>query len=425
MTDTIATDRSTTFNLATGDGFFVPMDVLAATTSTYAVFSPSGNHSNRIRVDGSVVSTGATAIRLDANGTYGGHSVTIGQTGIVTSLFGDAMQIYGANSTLRNFGQVAGETQGVWLIDFNNGLVENFGDMSGLSGAGVRLYQATHVTILNSGLISGNQGIEGYQSTFDLTNSGVIQAASASATIMADAAASGIRIDNSGVIRGRGDALSATDHADNVINSGSIVGNVELKAGDDTYRASDLGSVDGTIFGGAGDDILRGAAAEDLLVGGGGQDTLRGRHGDDSLSGNGGNDRLVGGAGEDLLLGGRGRDVLFGGNQDDILNGQAGNDWLNGGRGDDILTGAIGADVFAFNRNAGDDTITDFVDGDDRINLSAFGFAQGDFAVKIAPALSNAGGGATFLDLEILGGHGSVLIEGLGFAQADAGDFIL
>lgn len=57
---------------------------------------------------------------------------------------------------------------------------------------------------------------------------------------------------------------------------------------------------------------------------------------------------------------------------DDSLSGRAGNDTITGGAGDDELTGAAGRDVFVFEAGHGSDTVTDFTDGEDLIDLTAF-----------------------------------------------------
>jgi VCBS repeat-containing protein len=65
-------------------------------------------------------------------------------------------------------------------------------------------------------------------------------------------------------------------------------------------------------------------------------------------------------------------------NGNDTLNGGAGNDRLYGGTGNDVLTGGTGADKFVFSMrgidgttgNDGDDTITDFVVGTDKLILA-------------------------------------------------------
>ena len=85
------------------------------------------------------------------------------------------------------------------------------------------------------------------------------------------------------------------------------------------------------------------------------------------LSGFDGNDTLTGLKGDDYLDGGAGNHVMSGG---------GGNDTLYGGAGVDVMTGGTGNDVFvvkfiAESTAAAPDTITDFVAGSDKIDLSA------------------------------------------------------
>lgn len=86
---------------------------------------------------------------------------------------------------------------------------------------------------------------------------------------------------------------------------------------------------------------------------------------------------LNGSYGNDVLFGGNGADKLFGNDGNDQLNGGAGADQLTGGRGNDLLRGGLGKDVFFFDdRGFGNDTISGFEIGQDRINLSALHVAD-------------------------------------------------
>lgn len=100
-----------------------------------------------------------------------------------------------------------------------------------------------------------------------------------------------------------------------------------------------------------GFSIAHGAEIEDAN-GGGKADLMIGNEGNNTLDGFAGNDTLLGGSGNDTLRGGEG------------------NDRIDGGRGDDTLQGDIGADRFVFSTGYGTDTITDFGDGADRIDLT-------------------------------------------------------
>ena len=120
--------------------------------------------------------------------------------------------------------------------------------------------------------------------------------------------------------------------------------------------AGDLGG--DTIFGGAGDDVLRG----DL--------NLR-----DAQVGIGNDDVIFGGAGSDRIGGKGGNDILFGGDDDDQIWGDDGDDILRGGAGNDVLTGddfsgGQGADTFVLAVGEGTDTIVDFESDRDFIGLA-------------------------------------------------------
>ena len=90
--------------------------------------------------------------------------------------------------------------------------------------------------------------------------------------------------------------------------------------------------------------------------------------GRDTLDGNSGNDRLIGGEGRDTLGGGEG------------------DDWLSGGTGTDTLTGGAGADTFVYFAGHGSDTITDFTDGEDVIDLSLLDSISGFDDLRRDPA---------------------------------------
>lgn len=124
-----------------------------------------------------------------------------------------------------------------------------------------------------------------------------------------------------------------------------------------------------SLRGGSGADVLLGGRGADRLDGGTGADSLHGGSGADRLFGQSGNDVLFGSAGNDSLSGGAHRDLLRGGDGRDTLLGGTGNDTLSGGAGNDRLIGGVGRDVFVFGRGGGKDTIADFRNGADRIDL--------------------------------------------------------
>lgn len=215
-----------------------------------------------------------------------------------------------------------------------------------------------------------------------------------------------------------GIAWSDLNASDFVMLPSAITGT----SGDDVLNG---GTGADTLEGGAGNDKLYGHDGDDDLSGGDGKDTLEGGEGNDLLDGGGKNDKLDGGAGEDTLYGGNNNDVLFGGSGDDFLSGDQGNDNLNGGtgadglaggRGRDVLTGGADADTFIFANNGGNDTITDFEDGLDQIDLSAIGALTEFSDLSITQV-----GGNVIISLD---GNNDLTLIGVNAADIDASDFI-
>ncbi|MEM7546027.1 MAG: calcium-binding protein [Pseudomonadota bacterium] len=149
------------------------------------------------------------------------------------------------------------------------------------------------------------------------------------------------------------------DGGDDVVRGGAGADDIQAGSGDDFVVGS---RGDDRISGGKGNDDIKGGSDNDHIRGGRGADDLRANGGHDTVKGGDGDDRLAGGQGEDLLIGGKGDDNLMGGGGDDILRG---------GVGDDVLTGGGGADRFVFDANDGASTITDFMNGQDRITFRA------------------------------------------------------
>jgi hypothetical protein len=98
-----------------------------------------------------------------------------------------------------------------------------------------------------------------------------------------------------------------------------------------------------------------------------------------------------------------------------FILGGTGDNTLTGGTLDDIFKGGTGNDIFDFEGTVGNDTILDFTDGQDRLDLSAYGYTTlAD--LQNANAISEVNGD-TVIDL---GPDGSVTLTG--FALTDFGD---
>lgn len=181
-------------------------------------------------------------------------------------------------------------------------------------------------------------------------------------------------------------------------------------AGDDVLVGDSRADV---IQGLGGDDTLRGKAGDDEIYGGGGADRISGNSGQDFINGNGGDDFIRADKGADVVRGGAGTDKINGGGGADRLFGGAGDDTIIGRTGDDTLKGNGGADVFQFRASDRNDTILDFEQGQDRIEIlnGAASFAE----------LSVEQDGA---DVVITFGSGQITVISDDAASFDANDFI-
>ena len=254
----------------------------------------------------------------------------------------------------------------------------------------------------------------------------------------------------------RSDAGVTVNLADNATAGGHAEG--DRIANFEHVRGS---AFDDVLTGDGGNNNLIGDAGDDNLDGGSGNDRLRGGAGSDNLWGRGGNDSLTGDAGADTLDGGAGRDTLdyrrsdagvtvnladnavAGGHAegdrianfehvrgsafDDVLTGDGGNnnligdagdDNLDGGSGNDRLRGGDGSDTFVFRAGEdGVDIISDFTNGEDRIDLSDFSGLSFSDLVKSGDPDSSA------IDLTGRGG-GRIKLRGLDVADLDPSDFL-
>lgn len=193
----------------------------------------------------------------------------------------------------------------------------------------------------------------------DTNNVDIFQTTLTSTQIISGTNASNALIGNDGddayLLRGGHDTFQGMGGKD-YVDGGSGHDTIYAGSGDDTLIG---GTGNDQVYGGGGaDDVRLGAGNDTFLGAGNGRDTVLGNAGDDHLSGAGGNDKLSGGGGADTLSGGDGRDTLIGG---------AGNDQLSGGAGNDLLKGGRGADTFVFEASFGNDTITGFRKGQDRL----------------------------------------------------------
>ena len=265
------------------------------------------------------------------------------------------------------------------------------------------------------------------------------------------------------------DGTGAGGHAEGDVLSGieHLIGSdyADVFGGDShANRLSGMAGDDG-LWGSNGDDVLEGGAGADRLNGGIGSDTAtyqssdagvvvrlhsmeaRGGHAEgdtfigmvtvdgtevpdiehlvgssyaDTLAGDLRDNTLRGRAGDDTLYGGPGGgdDDMYGENGNDRIFGGKGDDTLVGGAGDDTLSGGPDDDTFVFAPGDGDDTIADFGNGDDRIDVSVFADITSFNDLSMEQQGDNV-----FIDLSGQGG-GTIVVSDFDIANLDASDFI-
>jgi Ca2+-binding RTX toxin-like protein len=336
---------------------------------------------------------------------------------------GDVAFFNGGGRVFNNSGAFTGDvTNGFFAVNFTN---------SGKLTGNVTLGGSN--TIKNSGRIDGDVNLSDGDDTVTNAATGVIDALRLGNGInkVTNSGTLGYllggenadTITNSGRILDiveleAGDDIYIGSNFSEEVRDGDGSDNIKLGGGNDTYQApagfdvesgSDLDGVD-FVDGGAGVDTyvvdrysgsggqtaiydavyinidtvvhnettvapLHGPIAANSSTGPTGTDTVKGF---ENVTGSYGDDIIYGNAAANILKGGQdGSDALFGYAGNDTLDGGIGIDALVGGLGADKLTGGAGADHFTYLNasesgplKAARDTILDFGDGIDLINVS-------------------------------------------------------
>ena len=253
---------------------------------------------------------------------------------------------------------------------------------------------------------------------------------------------------NDTLVGGQGnDSLIGGAGIDTADYTGSLPARVYLgiTGPQNTWQGADVLSGIENLLGGSGNDRFFGSTVGNVLNGGAGNDQLYGGGGNDTLIGGAGNDFFHGGADADVILfegsaavdvdivrttatgqgtdtlggvenitGGSGSDIIRGNAAANVLNGAVGNDTLVGRGGSDVLTGGSGSDRFVFANWDGNDRITDFQNGLDRIEIGGPTTGFRDLAVynSAEGAVISWGGGTT------------ITLVGIDRSMVDASDFI-
>ncbi|MBT3371640.1 MAG: hypothetical protein HOA08_10925 [Rhodospirillaceae bacterium] len=347
----------------------------------------------------------------------------------------------------------SGNSRGMFLV--NSGVTLDISDLT-VSGAGQQTYQAfrhmgsgnfdnVEFTEIKFGIYSGVAIAAfggGPGQNIDVTNSDFSEIGRIG-VLYFGADVSGTFEGNSYNGKGVGDfldyALDISAGADITVRDNQISDNLGVAASDGSTSAAILVT---TYFGGGttatiGDNSLT-DNTHAVAIGYNGNDSsnvvfVGGNHingggdgihvvgngtvsGIEFLKGPGADVVWEGGAAANTITGGRRDDDLKGGGGADVIDGGKGDDSLAGQAGDDILTGGKGQDLFVFADGGGDDSVTDFKNGKDLLDVSDYGLAD-----SLGFDGISAVGGDVVIDIN---GSDSITLIGVNLANIDDGDFL-
>ena len=115
------------------------------------------------------------------------------------------------------------------------------------------------------------------------------------------------------------------------------------------------------------------------------------------------------------ITGGLGADSIIGGQLADTINGGLGADTINGGLEADVLSGGAGADIFVYtavaqSNTSKSDSITDFVSGTDKLNVT-LDYSSFSSSVTVSATVKTAAAGATAAQDGLSGSRGEVIYD--------------
>lgn len=359
-------------------------------------------------------------------------SMVVANSGEIVANSGDKagirVDVVSGMLKLENSGLIQGGDGIELLPSVSYATIHNSGTIAGAAYAMMAL-QVGELQLVNEGAMTGAMGVRMQASAATVVNTGLIAATQwhHDALTVQGADYGSLKLLNHGEIVSAGRSVTAVDEADYIRNTGEITGEVFLSGGTDVLR-NNGGRINGDVdMGPDADKVLNrdGAIYGDLDLGAG-NDLYRGGKGsivDGRIVGYDGNDSLFGGDGEDSIEGGVGNDKLYGNDGDDVLWGGVGLDLVVGGDGDDVMSGGSQSDVFRIGKHSGDDVIVDFQNGLDVIDLTRLAIAGPNKLAQVQAAAHGVAGGS-IIDLDALGGDGSLELKGFAVSQYDGAEFL-
>jgi len=402
-------DLETTWVInSSNDTYILEENAQITTDGDYGVQVVWGNNNDNIILKGDVkASNTSRAVSVEGNG----HHLQVAKTSHIDGTDAN-VGVYsnGANFTMMNAGVIEGNSSAVTVDDFAE--ITNSGK---ILSAQVGIGGGEGLQLTNSGKVEGDvYGVLADSAGTAINNlqDGKIMSAGTAVYLMDGGDA---LIKNAGLIKGTNAIIDGDGDAE-IINKGTIDGNVNLGEGNDLFNTRG-GEFDGVVNGGDGNDIYVIGDTQTQIVEqpGFGYDKVK-----STVS------FTLGENLEDLILQGKknangtgneGSNVLTGNAGNNVLKGMDGDDYLIGGKGNDRLFGGADEDMFDFRKGGGDDVVEDFVNGEDLIFTP---FA--DDGPSIQDLIENhavAKNGGVLISY----GEDSLFIKNMSLNQLDESDF--
>jgi Ca2+-binding RTX toxin-like protein len=334
---------------------------------------------NQIDLSGKVLSNNDAAMRVGGDD----NSFHVHKAGTLAG-GGSGITVLGGGTDIINDGIITGTNAGI--VNNQGYTLDNTGKISG--NAALLVYSGANIVNEQKGSLSGvTWGLQSREDNHEH-----------------------VKLTNHGLLRGQQDAYYGSNGVDRIVNDGNIVGDVNMRDGNDMFDNRG-GGVNGAIYGGAGNDTLITDNANVILneSAGGGRDTVKSTV---SFTLTTSVERLV-------LLGSADINAT-GSSLDNRIIGNGGDNILTGGGGNDTLTGGGGNDVFAFHNRAYQDTVTDFTNGHDKLNITGYD-AIFDFD-DIKAHMTQVGDAVMITFSGVSGDH--VVLQHVNISQIDSSDFV-
>ena len=404
----IDVDFTGQYNIAGSDSRWILAQGIAITSTGHGINEGPGSSGNVFDISGTVTSTATIAAGIYLGGT--GDVLTITAAGIVKGTTGVSLQ--GSDQTLVNNG----------LIDGGNGIslgsgtydITNNGTIKAASNGYGANWSGDGTDFTNNGTITGKYGLmlSGSTDMPVLGADSVIKATSIGLMLDSQGGISSTT-HNQGLLQGGTTSFAGDEGNETLVNTGRLVGTVKLYEGNDVFDNRG-GTFSGIVEGGRGSDTYY-VNSQKIVV----ADYGNNPEDSDVVYATASYALTSGYDVEKLVLLGKTNINASGDATDNTLIGNAGKNRISGGVGTDTLSGKAGADTFVFKTGFGQDTITDYADGPDSIDISGLTPVT-SFADLRAHHLSFSHG-----DAIITSGSDRLTIEDTTRAELDKSDFLI